>query len=494
VRTYEARLRSTGDDVLLDQYAAVFGRALRTLHAQRRADHPESKPEFSRRFSLTARQYNAVRFTLDGIETALRERRPGLLAELDDRLAAVDAKLRKPLSPNTAHHLKRRRERLTERKRTLLDLTPRICFGSRKLFNAQHHLEHNGFPDHASWQGAWRAARDRQFFVLGSKDETAGCQGCVMTHLGDDRFAIRVRLPDGLSKKYVAFEARFRYGFEHLLRALVLGQAISYRFMRDDKGWRVFASTKSLDSTTVCDERRGVVGVDLNVDHVAISETDRCGNLVAFERLPLCTYGLSLRQATTLTSEVVKAVVAHAVGGGKAICIERLDFAKKKAQLGYASPGKQRMLGSFAYRRFAALLQARAADAGIALIATSPAYSSKIGRQKYARRLGISVHLAAAFVMARRGQQFHDTYVSSDGRHPHATGEDRVRHVSVKAKEPTRRGRAAVVPPARSSRGRDGPSALRAGAIYPCGSGGSPERESSGARVRPACMATSLVE
>jgi IS605 OrfB family transposase len=389
-------------------------------------------------------------FTLDGIETALRERRPGLLAELDDRLAAVDAKLRKPLSPNTAHHLKRRRERLTERKRTLLDLTPRICFGSRKLFNAQHHLEHNGFPDHASWQGAWRAARDRQFFVLGSKDETAGCQGCVMTHLGDDRFAIRVRLPDGLSKKYVAFEARFRYGFEHLLRALVL--------------------------------------------HVAISETDRCGNLVAFERLPLCTYGLSLRQATTLTSEVVKAVVAHAVGGGKAICIERLDFAKKKAQLGYASPGKQRMLGSFAYRRFAALLQARAADAGIALIATSPAYSSKIGRQKYARRLGISVHLAAAFVMARRGQQFHDTYVSSDGRHPHATGEDRVRHVSVKAKEPTRRGRAAVVPPARSSRGRDGPSALRAGAIYPCGSGGSPERESSGARVRPACMATSLVE
>jgi hypothetical protein len=66
-----------------------------------------------------------------------------------------------------------------------------IAFGSRKLFHAQFELEAKGYASHEDW----RAARSGQCFVLGSKDETAGCQGCVATSNEDLSLDLRVRLP-----------------------------------------------------------------------------------------------------------------------------------------------------------------------------------------------------------------------------------------------------------------------------------------------------------
>ena len=52
-------------------------------------------------------------------------------------------------------------------------------FGGRKLFNAQFDLAANGYESLGEWREDWRSARSSQFFVIGSKDETGGCQGCV---------------------------------------------------------------------------------------------------------------------------------------------------------------------------------------------------------------------------------------------------------------------------------------------------------------------------
>jgi hypothetical protein len=52
--------------------------------------------------------------------------------------------------------------------------------------------------------------------VLGSKDESGGCQGCVMTHLGDNRFALQLRL-NGATKRHLALDVSFAYGLDHLL-------------------------------------------------------------------------------------------------------------------------------------------------------------------------------------------------------------------------------------------------------------------------------------
>ena len=198
----------------------------------------------------------------------------------------------------------------------------RLCFGSKRLWRKQHHLEQNGYASHQEWLADWQDARSDEFFVLGSRDETAGCQLCVATVADDGTLTLRLRMPDCLAVqhgKYVTIEGvRFAYGHEQVLAALdsnadygrcrrehgekaargsELGRAISYRFKRDRKGWRVFATTQMMAVPVVTDEGRGAIGVDLNTDHLAVAETDASGNYVDSFSVPLVTYGKSQHQA-----------------------------------------------------------------------------------------------------------------------------------------------------------------------------------------------------
>ena len=110
------------------------------------------------------------------------------------------------------------------------------------------------------------------------------------------------------------------------VRATGLGQAISYRFKRDGKGGRVFVPTNMVDVAVVTDKRRGVIGVDLNADHLAVVETDASGNCVNSFSVPLVTYGKPEHQAEAIIGDAVTGVIAYARRVGKPMVIERLDF------------------------------------------------------------------------------------------------------------------------------------------------------------------------
>ena len=234
----------------------------------------------------------------------------------------------------------------------------RLCFGSKRLWRKQHDLEANSYASHQAWLKDWRDARSDEFFVLGSRDETAGCQLCVAAVADDGTLTLRLRTPDclvGQYGKYLSIEGvRFAYGHEQVLaalgsnaeyaayrrehgeqaaRATTLGQAISYRFKRDGKGWRVFATTQIMDVSVVTDKRHGAIGVDLNADHLAVAETDASGNYLNAWRVPLVTYGKSTHQAEALIGDAVASVVTYAKEAGKPIVIEKLDFRQKKATL-----------------------------------------------------------------------------------------------------------------------------------------------------------------
>ena len=129
-------------------------------------------------------------------------------------------------------------------------------------------------------------------------------------------------------------------------RSTSLGQAISYRFKRDGKGWRVFATTELPEVEITTDRRRGAIGVDLNADHLAVAETDASGNYLNAWRVPLVTYGKSQRQSEALIGDAVASVVQYAREVGKPIVIEKLDFRQKKAALEGESRKYSRMLSS----------------------------------------------------------------------------------------------------------------------------------------------------
>ena len=74
-------------------------------------------------------------------------------------------------------------------------------------------------------------------------------------------------------------------------RASEYGRALSYRFRRDGKGWRVFVSTAVETVPLVTDRRSGAIGVDVNADHLAVCETNPSGNPVSSWRVPADTLG-----------------------------------------------------------------------------------------------------------------------------------------------------------------------------------------------------------
>jgi hypothetical protein len=212
VFTYHTRVSVTPEqDQMLRGYTSLFGRVERTLYAdmQKGKDASELKSAYLARFEITARQFNAVRIQLQGKVKAMREQLPGLIDNLKTRIRKAKktiAKLAKLIPGSEKLHQKRRRlgnlqqgfEKLQNDRKSG---RTHICFGSKKLFRAQFHLEENGCESHDQWHRTFTQARSKQFFILGSKDETAGCQGCIAIRDAEGRYMLRVRLPNSAGGK-----------------------------------------------------------------------------------------------------------------------------------------------------------------------------------------------------------------------------------------------------------------------------------------------------
>ena len=356
-------------DAVLAAYGELYGRMHRKLFADVAAGSSATplKGAYLERYGIPARMFNAVRVSLEGEVSSVSEQQKLRVDALGRRIARAERQVSDAAEGgrrDQVHQKKRRlanlRVRLAALEGDIAEGRVRLCFGSRRLWRKQHHLEANGHASHQEWLGEWRDSRSDEFFVLGSRDETAGCQLCVAAVANDGTLTLRLRMPDSLAGqhgKYLVIPGvRFAYGNEQVLaglgsnadyaqyrrqhgekaaRATELGQAISYRFKRDAKGWRVFVSTRMMDVPVVTDGKRGAIGVDLNADHLAVAETDASGNWV-LKRLEGAAGHLrqvARHQAEALIGDAVASVVEYTKEVGKPIVIEKLDFRQKKASL-----------------------------------------------------------------------------------------------------------------------------------------------------------------
>ena len=440
--TYQTRICDYGDvgrvvgDAALSAYAELYGRVQRKLFAEVAAGRSAAslKSAYLKKHGIPARMFNGVRVSVEGKVASVKEQQKLRLDSLGRRIARAQRQIAAVAERerwDQVHQKQRRlgnlQSKLAVPEADIVEDRVRLCFGSKKLWRKQFHLDQNGYSSHQEWIRDWREARGDEFFVLGSRDETAGCQLCVATVADDGTLTLRLQMPDCLAPqhgKYLTVEGvRFAYGQEQVLaaldsnteyaryrcahgekaaRATSLGQAISCRFKRDDKGWRVFATTDMMDVAVVTDQRRGAIGVDLNADHLAVCETDASDNYVNAFSVPLVTYGKSQHQAEAVIGDAVADVVSYAREVCKPIIIEKLDFRQKKAVLEGESSRYSRMLSSFSYGKIKACFLSRGYREGVEVHQVNPAFSSVIGRVKFMERYGLSVHQAAALVLARR--------------------------------------------------------------------------------------------
>jgi len=446
VSTFETRLdrRETEPEWawFLEAWASLFGRVERCLYRERLKGRTrnELKESFQVQFGINARQFNSIWTGLDG---KIRSRKECYKLELDElkaKLKRVESGIKKEAKKKAPDaiflHQKKRRKTVLEHRLAEVEHDskrdiPPMCFGSKKLFRAQ-----NDGREHSGWLGQWRKARASQIYLVGSRDETAGCQVCQMSKDANGELVLSLKVPPGLEdrfgKRVRIVVPKFKYGQDEIDAALAqnalrahfkrtamqaaygpdhhktLGRALTYRFVHDRKGWRILVSVEreKLAVQKVSREGDGAIGIDVNVDHVALTEIDRHGNPVEALRIPWNTRGKSTGRALALTRDVAKAVVAFAWDRGKPLVRERLDFAKKKREL--KSAGENRRLSSFAYSNLLNAIEAKAARDGIEVFSVNPAFTSVIGRVKFARRYGLGSHQAAALVIARRHFRFNE--------------------------------------------------------------------------------------
>ena len=226
-----------------------------------------------------------ARIRVDGRLAAQRLR----VDSLERRIAQAERQVAQAEEQGRWQQVHQKRRRLANLRSRLAGLETdigagrvRLCFGSKRLWRKRDHLEANGYASHEEWLQDWRDARSNEFFVLGSRDETSGCQLCVASIADDGSLTLRLRMPIawrsstastwsshtcGLltdtrrcSLPWRATSEYAAYRREHgdkAARATALGQAISYRFKRDAKGWRVFVSNEMRDVPVVTDRCRG---------------------------------------------------------------------------------------------------------------------------------------------------------------------------------------------------------------------------------------------
>lgn len=422
--TYQTRIvENLQTHDILSSYASYYSKIKHKLYVDllKNKDLNFLKQEYIKKYQITARQFNSCRIEIEGKIKAYNEHKKYQIVLLKEKISNLEKNISKFKNKNKIHQKKRKLFNLKTKLGNLLKETkPKICFGSKKLFNAQFHLEKNGFISFAEWKEKWLEARKNSFFIVGSKDESFGNQSCQLNY-ENDFFSLKIRLPNSFKQKYFLINnLKFAYGKSKILQAIesnlqrkrlqseknpsfkYYGQSISYRFLKDEKGFRIFITIEVPKQEIITNKEFGVIGVDINTDLLAISELDRFSNPINSRTIPLNLYGKSKSQASALISDACKVIIEKAKETKKSVIIENLDFSKKKSALKECSKKFARKLSSFSYNAIKNMIISKAYRSKIEVIEVNPAYTSVIGRVKFSKRYGLSKHESAALAIGRR--------------------------------------------------------------------------------------------
>ncbi|MGC9443240.1 IS200/IS605 family accessory protein TnpB-related protein, partial [Streptomyces sp. WG5] len=298
--------------------------------------------------------------------------------------------------------------------------TVHVVRGGKHLAHTRHHLPAARLTE-AQWRERWEAAR----WFLQADGESGKRFGNETIRVSPDG-EVSIRLPaplEGLANaphgRYVLTgRIRFAHRGQEWADRVTANRAVAYRIHHDTtRGrWYVTASwqqpvTRTLPLAAALAD--GVIGVDMNADHLAAWRLDTHGNPVGSPRR--FSYDL------TGPAEHRDAQVRHALTrllhwaracGVTAIAVEDLDFTAETTREKHGGRKRFRQLISgMPTGRLRARLTSMADQIGITVIAVDPAYTSKWGAQHWQKPLTSHTrkttrHDAASIAIGRRAQGY----------------------------------------------------------------------------------------
>ncbi|MET8111894.1 IS200/IS605 family accessory protein TnpB-related protein [Streptomyces prasinus] len=295
-----------------------------------------------------------------------------------------------------------------------------VVRGGKRLARTRHHLPCAQLTE-SGWRERWEAAR---WFLQadGESGKRYGNETIRISPSGE----VSIRLPAPLRHlanaphgRYVLTgQVRFAHRGQEWADRIEANRAVAYRihYDTDRARWYVTASWQIPVSPTVpmaAALAHGVIGVDMNADHLAAWRLDTRGNPVGDPRRFF--YDLSG------TADHRDAQVRHALTrllhwatscGVKAIAVEDLDFTGEKTREKHGQKKRFRQLISgMPTSRLRTRLTSMADATGITVIAVDPAYTSRWGAQHWQKPLTSTTrtttrHDAASIVIGRRAQGY----------------------------------------------------------------------------------------
>jgi IS605 OrfB family transposase len=285
-----------------------------------------------------------------------------------------------------------------------------VVYGGRSLAGIRHHLAKAGLTEQ-QWRTSWRGDQVvvRVRGELGQAGREPGPDlepwrgRTLVSHRlgpapgrGAVRVSTRVQLRHPVSLHHRSQELEDRLDARLAVRLDIApdtdGKGRRRTYLR--VSW-VRPRAESLDLTAA--RAGGVVGVDLNADHLAATRIDTSGNPVGRPvRALLDLTGASRETRDDRLRAAITTVLNHAKStGATVIAVEDLDFADDKTREKFGRRKAFRhIIHGFPTTQFKDRVVAMAATQGLAVIAVDPRHTSRYGGASWQRALSTPTILA----------------------------------------------------------------------------------------------------
>lgn len=158
----------------------------------------------------------------------------------------------------------------------------------------------------------------------------------------------------------------------------------------------------------------GCVSIDLNYDHVALTDIDKDGNRLSSEVLRFNSENRTSGQISDEIGRIMSKVGKYCEDRKKPLVMEDIDTTISKNGMKYGNAKGNRHASIFAYRKMSTCLENQSYLRSFGIIKINPAYTSQIGKILYMRKLGISIHEAASYVIGLKGMGLRERLIPEE--------------------------------------------------------------------------------
>ncbi|MFF4259754.1 IS200/IS605 family accessory protein TnpB-related protein [Streptomyces sp. NPDC001663] len=291
----------------------------------------------------------------------------------------------------------------------------RVVRGGKKLARTRHHLKAAQLTE-AEWRSRWQAER---WFLQADGESGKRCGNETIRVTPDGEVSIKLPAPlAGLANaphgRYVlACRVGFRHRGEQWADRITANRAVAYRIHYDvarDR-WYLTASWQIPPVRMVPLEAArsgGLIGVDMNADHLATWRLDEHGNPVGEpRRFDYQLTGTAPQRDAQVRHALIR-LLHWAKRHGLALAIEDLDFQGEKTREKHGRRKRfRKLISGMPTGKLRSRLVSMAAALGLTLVAVDPAYTSRWGAQHWQKPLTTTTrkttrHQAAAVAIGRR--------------------------------------------------------------------------------------------